>query len=306
MRTIILTKGIPASGKDTWAGEEMRRHPNRYKRVNKDLLRAMLDGEDWSPARERFMLRVRDYAVESAIWRGFDVIVSDTNFSDKHWESMCRIAKRMGDVTVCEKYFEVSLPEALRRNEGRPESERVPEEIIKTMHRKHVRNRKVEVRSAYFPIEPYEAPKDTGLPKAVIVDVDGTLALCRGIRNPYDGTRVLEDVPFKHIVDLVNLLCFEPGPQYELIIMSGREDKYRGDTMTWIMSSAGLPVGAGSPFFMRATGDSRADTVVKQELYEQNVQGRYDVRYVIDDRPGVCSMWRDLGLVVLQVNNLPF
>jgi len=304
MRTIIMTKGVPASGKSTWAKEEMRAHPNRYKRVNKDILRGMLDGEGWSPARERFMLGIRDYAVESAIWRGFDVIVDDTNFSGKHWDSMCRIAKRMGDVTVCEKYFEVSLPEALRRNEGRPEAEKVPEGIIKDMYRKHVRNRKVETRTEYFPIESYEPPQPSDLPGAIIVDIDGTLALSRGIRNPYDGTRVLEDIPFKHIIMLVELLM-QNG--HVPIFMSGREDKYRKDTKEWLLLSVNFP--APGPFFflhMRATGDSRPDTVVKRELYEKHVAGKFDVKYVIDDRPQVCAMWRDMGLVVLQVNNLPF
>lgn len=301
MRTIIMTKGIPASGKSTWTKQEMRAHPKRYKRVNKDILRAMLDGEEWSPARERFMLSIRDYAVERALWRGFDVIIDDTNFSDKHWESMCRIAKRMGNVTVCEKYFEVSLPEALRRNEKRPEGERVPEDIVKNMYRKHVRGGKVEVRTEYFPIKLYEPPKYIGLPQAIIVDVDGTLALSRGIRNPYDGTRVMEDIPFEHIVALVDMLC----ERHKLIIMSGREDKYREDTLRWVAERTRLPL-IDTSLFMRATGDSRPDTIVKQELYEANVAGKFDVRYVVDDRPGVCAMWRDLGLVVLQVNNLPF
>lgn len=300
MRTIIMTKGIPASGKSTWAKEEMRAHPNRYKRVNKDILRGMLDGEEWSPARERFMLGIRDYAVESALWKGFDVIVDDTNFSGKHWESMCRIAKRMGDVTVCEKYFEINLSEALRRNERRPEAEKVPEGIVKDMYRKHVRNRKIEMKSEYFPIKLYTPPQPSNLPQAIVVDIDGTLALSRGIRNPYDGSRVMEDIPFQHIVDLVYTLCFES----KLILMSGREDKWRQKTLDWIACKTPLP--SDTSFFMRATGDSRPDTVVKRELYEKHVAGKFDVKYVIDDRPQVCAMWRDTGLVVLQVNNLPF
>ena len=284
----------------------MRRHPNRFKRINKDILWDMLDGDKWTQARERFMLSIRDYAVERSLWRDFDVIVDDTNFSDKHWDSMCRIAKRMGDVTVVEKYFEVSLREALRRNEGRPEKEQVPPGIVKDMYRRNVKNQKVEIRTAYFPIEGYVAPADTGIPKAIIVDVDGTLALSRGIRNPYDGSRLMEDVPFQQIVDLVQLLVFEPGGGYQLILMSGREDKYREDTVLWLMEKAKLPLCEGTPFFMRASGDSRPDTVVKRELFEEHVKGKFDVRYVIDDRPCVCAMWRDIGLVVLQLDDRPF
>ena len=305
MRTIIMTKGLPASGKSTWAKEEMRTYPKRYKRLNKDILRGMLDGEEWSPARERFMLGIRDYAVERSLLRDFDVIVDDTNFVSKHWESMCRIARRVGDVMVVEKYFEVSLREALRRNEGRPEGEKVPEHAVKSMYSKHVKNKKVEKRSEYFAIEPYVAPVHIpGLSKAIIVDIDGTLALSRGIRNPYDGTRVMEDVAFWPIVDLVRLLTDEPGGEHALIFMSGREDKYREDTVRWIAERTNLPTGA--PFFMRATGDSRPDTIIKRELYEEHVKDKYDVRYVVDDRPAVCAMWRELGQVVLQEDDRPF
>ena len=40
---VILTVGLPASGKSTWAKEQVSQNPGQYKRVNKDDLRAMLD-----------------------------------------------------------------------------------------------------------------------------------------------------------------------------------------------------------------------------------------------------------------------
>lgn len=302
-----MCRGIPASGKSTWAKDEMRAHPYRYKRVNKDLLRAMLDGESWSQATERFMLDIRDYAVQKAILKGFDVIVDDTNFSDKHWESMCRIAKRVGDVMVVEKYFSVDLQEALRRNEAR--AEKVPPHVVTQMFEKHVKGRHIECRSEYFQKMPYVAPADVpGLRKAIMVDIDGTLALSES-RNVYDGSKLYEDTPFAHVVTLVKLLM---AAGHDLIIMSGREDKWRADTMRWLKDKTGLePYAFRNPdectaFFMRKTGDGRPDTVVKQELYEAHVKGVYDVRYVIDDRPCVCSMWRDQGLVVLQLDDRPF
>jgi len=301
MRTIIMTKGLPASGKSTWAKAELAKHPRRYKRLNKDTLRAMMDGEAWSQSQERFMLDIRDYAVQRALLRDFDVIVDDTNFSDKHWESMCRIAKRVGDVTVVEKYFDVDLNEALRRNDGRTGTEKVPEDVIRNMHRNYVLGKHIECRTKYFPIEPYKAPVDGSLPKAIIVDIDGTLALSRGIRNPYDGSRLMEDIAFDHVVHLVRLL---KADGHMVIFMSGREDKWLEDTRLWLSGVAILE--SDGPFFMRATGDSRPDTIVKRELYEAHVAGKYDVRYVLDDRPSVCAGWRDLGLVVLQLDDRPF
>jgi predicted kinase len=306
VRTIIMTKGIPASGKSTWAKEEMRAHPNRYKRINKDILRAMLDGEGWSQASERFMLDIRDYAVQRSLLRGFDVIVDDTNFSDKHWESMCRIAKRVGEVMVVEKYFDVDLQEALRRNEAR--AEKVPPHVVIQMFEKHVKGSHLTCRSEYFQKAPYAPPQDVpNLRKAIMVDIDGTLALSE-TRNVYDGSRLYEDTPFAHVVTLVKLLM---GSGHELILMSGREDKWRDETLRWLKDKVGVEPYAltnpdGYAFYMRKTGDGRPDTVVKKELYEAHVKGKYDVRYVIDDRPCVCAMWRDLGLVVLQLDDRPF
>jgi hypothetical protein len=52
---------------------------------------------------------------------------------------------------------------------------------------------------------------------------------------------------------------------------------------------------------MREAGDSRKDSIVKQELYEKHIEPSYDVFVVLDDRNQVVDMWRSLGLVCLQV-----
>jgi hypothetical protein len=40
---------------------------------------------------------------------------------------------------------------------------------------------------------------------------------------------------------------------------------------------------------------------VKEEIYRQEILGRYNVWMVLDDRDQVVEMWRNLGLRVLQV-----
>jgi hypothetical protein len=81
--------------------------------------------------------------------------------------------------------------------------------------------------------------------------------------------------------------------------MSGREDLVRGATEAWL-DRHGLPWEA---LYMRAAGDHRKDSVVKRELFDAHVAGRYNVAFVIDDRPQVVRMWREeLGLFVFDVN----
>ncbi len=53
---------------------------------------------------------------------------------------------------------------------------------------------------------------------------------------------------------------------------------------------------------MREAGDMRKDSIVKKELFDQHIRGKYNVRMVIDDRDQVVDMWRnELGLTCLQV-----
>jgi len=56
MKKVILTKGLPASGKTTWAKKVLKDNPGAYKRINKDELRLMLDGGKWSHDNEKFIL----------------------------------------------------------------------------------------------------------------------------------------------------------------------------------------------------------------------------------------------------------
>jgi hypothetical protein len=53
--------------------------------------------------------------------------------------------------------------------------------------------------------------------------------------------------------------------------------------------------------FMRPAGDSRKDSIVKRELFDRHVAGRWAVRGVIDDRRQVVEMWRAMGLMCAQV-----
>jgi len=52
---------------------------------------------------------------------------------------------------------------------------------------------------------------------------------------------------------------------------------------------------------MRKTGDSRKDSIVKREIFEEHIKGKYRIQFVLDDRNQVVEMWRQLGLTCLQV-----
>lgn len=135
--------------------------------------------------------------------------------------------------------------------------------------------------------------------KTWIVDIDGTLALM-GDRSPYDWSRVGEDLPNKPVVRMVEALIYT-GDQ--IVFMSGRMEKCRKQTELWLCSNvAGVYIPDGQQLFMRGDDDYRSDEIVKKQLFDEHINGRFDVAGVIDDRDKVVRMWREeLGLTCFQV-----
>lgn len=158
---------------------------------------------------------------------------------------------------------------------------------------------------------------------AVIFDRDGTLASvdwCRPIDFdcdydspefgylPYKGSgwykakstmwaRYNAALPFDAVVPVVAALLRAVRPGVARIMTTGRSDDMRPSMSDWI-AKHDLPI---DRLFMRAFGDGRPDSVVKQEIYDTRIAPFYDVRLVVDDRPQVCDMWRANGLNLIQV-----
>ena len=111
MLEIILTKGIPASGKSTFAKQLVV--DKGYVRANKDDIREMLYKSIWTKDKEKLVLSVRDHIVEEALKENKNVVVDDTNFNSKHFKQMCLIAQQFDkDITVREKYFPIEIGRA--------------------------------------------------------------------------------------------------------------------------------------------------------------------------------------------------
>ncbi len=138
MAEVILTRGLPASGKSTWAKRQVDASPGQVKRVNKDDLRSMLDNGQWSRQNERFVLQVRDTIVRAALARNTDVIVDDTNLSPKHVAHFRRVVAAINEqhgtdhrVTVRD-FTDVPLDTCIARDRQRPEP--VGERVIRGMY----------------------------------------------------------------------------------------------------------------------------------------------------------------------------
>ena len=73
MPKVTICRGLPASGKSTWAKKQ------DAVRINKDDLRDMLDNGKWSGKREKLVLDTRDSIMVKALRQGRNVIIDDTN-----------------------------------------------------------------------------------------------------------------------------------------------------------------------------------------------------------------------------------
>ncbi len=139
-------------------------------------------------------------------------------------------------------------------------------------------------------------------PKAIIVDLDGTLADVSH-RRPFLDETPPDWKSFNEscIVDPVNGWCkslvlamyFQ---RVAVIVTSGRWEEFRDASRTWLDDN-------GIPFaflYLRQNGDQRSDAIVKEEILNKEILPRFDVLFAVDDRKSVVEMWRRNGIVCLQ------
>jgi hypothetical protein len=137
------------------------------------------------------------------------------------------------------------------------------------------------------------------LPKAIICDLDGTLALLNG-RNPYDATTAEEDLLNSPIANILEVYSHQKLHDVRVIIITGRQEIHRPQTERWLKKHN---ITNYEGLFMRQNGDMRKDIVIKKELYKTYVKGKYEILFVLEDRDQVVKMWRtELGLTCLQVD----
>ena len=215
----------------------------------------------------------------------------------KRWYDL---ANKLGvPVTVIDVPTDVE--ECVRRDALRENA--VGEEVIRDFARRFINKGKLPKLAPNVKLELSGRAyvRNRELPRAVWVDVDGTLAervhelATQPVRGPFDEDRVYEDAVIEHIADLVRLL-HKAG--YKIVIMSGRTDACQPDTERWLIDN-NIPY---DDIFMRPFGDKRQDSVVKEELFWTYVAPKYDVEFALDDRQQVVDHTRDvLKIPVLQV-----
>lgn len=276
-----ITMGLPGSGKSSAAKRAVALAASKGRviiDVNRDDIRKTLGG--YHRKRENKVRALRDTMIRSAIENGHSVICSDTNLVQRVVDHHRKQAEEL-DVpfVIFDEFLEVPVHRCIQQDLLREES--VGKDVIERMYYDYWREQ--------------PKPENTGTVPAIIVDIDGTLAHT-AIPYPaaYDRD-YMTDTLDNAVLALISNMQFT----HEIIFVSGRNEKFRDVTERWLAEVADWP---DAILYMRpeamATED---DSEVKRTLYLEHIQGRYEITFVVDDRPRVVRMWRgELGLPVLQ------
>jgi predicted kinase len=322
MRTFMVFKGLPGSGKSRKAAELIKKEPGRWVRINRDDLRGMVVGPGNNPyggnrkEREDLVRNLKNELVRQAVREGFDVILDDTHLVPATVKKLHELAMSIGDVKVIEVGVNESVETCIERDSKREGFARVGDKVIKDMARGAGidKGRKLSDKESYY--APRWAPGgggDNGMPyefdpnllSTIDCDLDGTTSLLNG-RSPYDATTCDKDPPNTPVVECIKamyayLVAQAPAVRkkdVKILFTSGREDKYRAPTESFLAEH--LP---GIPYelHMRKTGDMRKDAVIKREMFDEAIKGKWNILFVLDDRNQVVDNWREMGLHCFQV-----
>lgn len=289
MARFVILRGIPASGKSTYAKTLVEQG---FKRVNKDELREQLYG-GFKSANEKVVNATALKRIEEYLEAGLDVVSDNTNISGDFVIKQFEIAKRLGIVPEV-KTFEISTEEAIKRDKLRKKP-------VGTMAIRHMAKM---LRTTPLPIvEPSTAvsPAVSGLPMAIIVDLDGTVADTKE-RAKVASTK--ENYPSRKWWDvffdplLVRLdtpmgdsakVLQEMSNKYTVIYLTGRRVNMKSATLEWLYKN-GYPVGE---LILRPIGVKSVDF---KSMALNELKGRYQLVYAFDDDDDNLRMFKEFGI----------
>ncbi len=292
VKRLVICKGLPGCGKSTFAKEFVKGKKD-WVRVNNDTLQEMMFGVPFAEGRGDFLDQVRRELVTYFMSKKMNIIVDNTNLHPKQEEyyrdlvdSNNELVKNGAEGSIYEfqvkDFTDVPVGVCINRNRQRPNP--IPDKVIYDMYNTYI---KKECKAL--------VTQDEKLPKAIIVDIDGTMSILHD-RNPYDYHKCYNDLVNKPIVDIVKMYLKQG---HKIIFITGREITAKAETVRWLQDKCGISVGEYD-LYMRED-DKVKDTIFKKGVYEKNVQGKYFVDCWFEDRWRMADLVRhELGLTCLQ------
>lgn len=138
MNKLIICRGLPASGKTTWAKEWVIEDPEHRVRINQDDIRLML-GKYWVPSREKLVQHIQEEALIEALLKDYDIVIDNTNLNKKVIDNYRALVIAHGNHEIVYKdFFNVPLVECINRNINRnaslPKDVQIANDVIFSMY----------------------------------------------------------------------------------------------------------------------------------------------------------------------------
>ena len=294
---IKILIGATGSGKTTFAKYWIRTEPN-WMRVCRDDFRLMhFNNSNLTFDEENRISDMIDGSTKALIDKGVNVLVDATHCKAEYINGY--IKKYNEKATISFQVFDVNLDELKFRCKDRFEKtgKHIPVSVIEKYYKQlqHLKGSfDFSTRKIISAPENKIVIQNPNLQKAIICDLDGTLALMNG-RNPFDASKCDEDLLNEPVA---NTLINYKKLGYSIILLSGREEKFREPTLHFLTKHS---IEFDS-LFMRKTNDSRKDAIIKKEVFDAEIRDKYFIEFVLDDRNQVVDMWRnELQLTCFQV-----
>jgi predicted kinase len=267
-------------------------------RLSRDDLRMMNFNDSVLSKYEEYLLsEMLDGMIETVLRKKYGVLLDATHCRAEYLNHYIKKFNSMADISF--KLFECEVDELIVRCEKRyAETGRfVSEEVV----RRFVDELETLKKTFDFAPRPmrrtrYTAKKqDANLPKAILCDLDGTLALT-GRRDPYNASECDRDNLNEAVAGVLKVFA---ANGYSILLLSGRDETFREPTLRFLAKFT-IPC---HRLWMRLAKDYRRDTIIKREIFDREVSGKYGIEFVLDDRDRAVDMWRkELKLNCFQVN----
>lgn len=309
MQEIRIMIGVPSSGKSFYCRELMTNEPGRWKRLNNDALREAVDFSVYSKENEKLIGELRSHMLREFLKAGCNVLIDNVNSpkNERHWNETLKTAQQMNkDIALQEVPFYCPLEELLARDSKRIGTAQVGEKIIRKWFKelggedfKNYEPRKeVLVQNGNVKDSPWEPLKqDESLQRAIIFDNDGTICRIHSGRSPYEAASCNLDLPQDHTIEVLRLY-HKAG--YKILFVSGRETKYREPTEQFYKQH--FPE-VSYELFTRKDGDFRKDVIIKEEIFNEHIKGKYFIAGWYDDRLQVSRWVHQMGLPLFRVGD---
>lgn len=135
MNKLIITRGLPASGKSTWAKQWVLEDPEHRVRINQDDIRLML-GKYWVPSREKLVQNIQDEAILASLDRNYDIVIDNTNLNAKvltNYDNLIRPYKHYS--IEYKDFFDTPLSTCIERDKNR--ELQVTEKVIRGFYNRY-------------------------------------------------------------------------------------------------------------------------------------------------------------------------